>query len=576
MNRYPAPISEDIWNQKYRFGAEAGIGDTWRRVAGAVASVESHDADEWQTRFAGILSDYRFLPGGRILANAGTDRMATLLNCFVMGVLDDSIEGLFSALRESAVTLQQGGGIGLDFSPIRPAGSPAQRTGNVASGPVSFMRLWDAMCETVTAHRGRSGAMMATLRCDHPDIELFTDAKREGGGLSHFNLSVLVTDDFVSAVDAGREWPLTFRGETVRVVNAAALWERMLRSSYESGEPGVLFIDRINRENNLGYAEQIFAANPCGEVPLPPYGACDLGSVNLTRFVSRPFTGDAQINFEALSATVHTAVRFLDNVLDASHYPLEQQAAQAAASRRIGLGVTGLADALIMLGIPYGSVQGRELAGRVLETLRDEAYRASIALAREKGSFPLLQAPDFLARPFIRRLPETLRDGIRTSGIRNSHLLALAPTGSISLLAGNVSTGIEPCFAGSVRRLIRRRSGKSDSVELQDYALRLWQERDDDDPLLPAFVTAMELLPDDHLAMQATAQGFVDNAISKTINVPTGIPFEAFRNVYRKAYELGLKGCTVYRQGSRGADILTAATGAECISGACRTEDVAD
>ena len=309
---------------------------------------------------------------------------------------------------------------------------------------------------------------------------------------------------------------------------------------------------------------------------MPPYGACDLGSVNLTRFVSRPFASDAEIDFEDLSETVHTAVRFLDNVLDASHYPLEQQAAQAAESRRIGLGVTGLADALIMLGIPYGSVQGRELAGRVLETLRDEAYRASIALAREKGSFPLLQAPDFLARPFIRRLPETLRDGIRTSGIRNSHLLALAPTGSISLLAGNVSTGIEPCFAGSVRRLIRRRSGKSDSVELQDYALRLWQERDDDDPLLPAFVTAMELLPDDHLAMQATAQGFVDNAISKTINVPTGIPFEAFRNVYRKAYELGLKGCTVYRQGSRGADILTAATGAECISGACRTEDVAD
>ena len=575
MNRYPAPISEDIWNQKYRFGGEADIGATWERVAGAVASVEPRDASEWQARFAGILSDYRFLPGGRILANAGTDRMATLLNCFVMGVLDDSIEGLFTALRESAVTLQQGGGIGLDFSPIRPAGSPAQRTGNIASGPVSFMRLWDAMCETVTAHRGRSGAMMATLRCDHPDIERFTDAKREGGGLSHFNLSVLVTDDFVSAVDAGREWPLTFRGETVRVVNAAALWERMLRSSYESGEPGVLFIDRINRENNLGYAEQICAANPCGEVPLPPYGACDLGSVNLTRFVSRPFASDAEIDFEGLSETVHTAVRFLDNVLDASHYPLEQQAAQAAESRRIGLGVTGLADALIMLGIPYGRVQGRELAGRVLETLRDEAYRTSITLAREKGSFPALQAPDFLARPFIRRLPEALRDGIRTSGIRNSHLLALAPTGSISLLAGNVSTGIEPCFAGSVRRLIRRRNGHSDSVELQDYALRLWQDRNNSDPLPPAFVTAMELSPDDHLAMQATAQGFVDNAISKTINVPSGIPFEGFRNVYRKAYELGLKGCTVYRQGSRGADILTAATGAECISGACPTEDSA-
>ena len=357
MSRYPAPISEDIWKQKYRFGAEAGIEDTWQRVARAVASVELRDADVWQTRFAHILSDYRFLPGGRILANAGTDRMATLLNCFVMGVLDDSIEGLFTALRESAITLQQGGGIGLDFSPIRPAGSPAQRTGNIASGPVSFMQLWDAMCETVTSDRARRGAMMAVLRCDHPDIEAFIDAKREGGRLSHFNLSVLVTDDFVRAVDTGADWPLKFRGETVRVLKAAELWERLIRASYESGEPGVLFIDRINDENNLGYAEQIFAANPCGEVPLPPYGACDLGSVNLTRIVKRPFASDAELDFDTLAATVHTAVRFLDNVLDASHYPLAQQAVQAAESRRIGLGVTGLADALIMLGISYGSVQ---------------------------------------------------------------------------------------------------------------------------------------------------------------------------------------------------------------------------
>jgi ribonucleoside-diphosphate reductase alpha chain len=570
MSRYPAPISEDIWKQKYRFGAEAGVEDTWQRVARAVASVEPRDAAAWQARFRDILSDFRFLPGGRILANAGTDRMATLLNCFVMGILDDSIDGLFTALRESAITLQQGGGIGLDFSPIRPAGSPAQRTGNVASGPVSFMRLWDATCETVTAYRGRSGAMMAVLRCDHPDIEAFIDAKREGGGLSHFNLSVLVTDDFVRAVDTGKDWPLKFRGETVRVLKAVELWERMLTASYESGEPGVLFIDRINTENNLGYAEKIYAANPCGEVPLPPYGACDLGSINLTRMVRRPFAPDAEIDFENLTTTVRSAVRFLDNVLDASHYPLDQQAVQAAESRRIGLGVTGLADALIMLGIPYGSAQGRQLTGRVLEVMRDEAYRASVALAQEKGSFPALQTADFLARPFIRRLPEALRDEIRSKGIRNSHLLALAPTGSISLLAGNVSTGIEPCFAGSVDRLIRRVSGKYDSVALEDHALRLWRDQGGDDPYPPAFVIASDLSPDDHLAMQATAQEFVDNAISKTINVPSGIPFDAFRDVYRKAYKLGLKGCTVYRQGSRGTDILTAVAGAECISGACR------
>ena len=573
MKRYPAPISEDIWKQKYRFGAEAGIEDTWQRVARAIASVEPYDADAWQERFFDILSDYRFLPGGRILANAGTGRTASLLNCFVMGVLDDSIDGLFTALRESAITLQQGGGIGLDFSPIRPKGSPAQRTGNVASGPVSFMQLWDAMCETVTSDRQRSGAMMAVLRCDHPDIEAFVDAKREGGGLSHFNLSVLVTDDFVRAVDTGANWTLTFGGETVRVLKAADLWERMLRASYESGEPGVLFIDRINRENNLGYAEKICAANPCGEVPLPPYGACDLGSVNLTRFVRRPFMPDAAVDFEGLATLVHTAVRFLDNVLDVSHYALEQQAAQAAESRRIGLGVTGLADALIMLGIPYGSLQGRQVAGHVLETMRDAAYRASVSLAREKGSFPALQTAEFLARPFIRRLPEELREDIRTHGIRNSHLLALAPTGSISLLAGNVSAGIEPCFAGSVQRLIRRADGNHDAVALEDHALGLWRDMGHHDPYPPAFVTARELSPDDHLAMQATAQGFVDNAISKTINVPSGLLFEAFRDVFREAYKLGLKGCTVYRQGSRGTDILTAVAGAECIFGACRTED---
>ena len=408
MSRYPAPISEDIWKQKYRFGAEAGNEDTWQRVARAVASVELRDADAWQTRFAHILSDYRFLPGGRILANAGTDRMATLLNCFVMGVLDDSIEGLFTALRESAITLQQGGGIGLDFSPIRPAGSPAQRTGNIASGPVSFMQLWDAMCETVTSDRARRGAMMAVLRCDHPDIEAFIDAKREGGRLSHFNLSVLVTDDFVRAVDTGADWPLKFRGETVRVLKAADLWERLLRAGYESGEPGVLFIDRINDENNLGYAEQIFAANPCGEVPLPPYGACDLGSVNLTRFVNRPFASDVELDFETLAATVHTAVRFLDNVLDASHYPLAQQAVQAAESRRIGLGVTGLADALIMLGIPYGSVQGRRTSWRAPSFA---AFQRRCATASARAEYATATSLRSRRRGRSACSPETCRPG---------------------------------------------------------------------------------------------------------------------------------------------------------------------
>ena len=300
---FPAPISDDIWQRKYQFGNEASVDDTWRRVAHAVAAAEPSDQARWAEKFHGLLSDFRFLPGGRILANAGTARNATLLNCFVMGALDDSIDGLFTALRESAITLQAGGGIGLDFSPIRPAGAAALRTGNIASGPVSFMHLWDAMCETMTADRARRGAMMAVLRCDHPDIETFIGAKSLPGVLTRFNLSVLVSDAFIQAVDGGEDWPLAFDGRTVRVLKARDLWDQMLRAAYETGEPGVLFIDRINRENNLGYAETIHACNPCGEVPLPSHGACDLGSVNLTRFVREAFSPNAEFDFADLEDT---------------------------------------------------------------------------------------------------------------------------------------------------------------------------------------------------------------------------------------------------------------------------------
>ncbi len=565
----PAPISEDIWIRKYRFGNEAGIDDTWRRVAKAVAAAEPQDQALWADQFHGLLADYRFLPGGRILANAGTARNATLLNCFVMGALDDSIEGLFHALRESAITLQAGGGIGLDFSPIRPAGAAAVRTGNIASGPVSFMHLWDAMCETMTADRARRGAMMAVLRCDHPDIEAFIDAKVEPGALARFNLSVLVTDDLIRAVDGDDDWPLVFAGKTVRVLKARMLWERILRAAYETGEPGILFIDRINRENNLGYAETLHACNPCGEVPLPPYGACDLGSINLTCFISQPFTPEAACDFDAIAETARLGVRFLDNVLDVSHYPLEAQADQARKGRRVGLGITGLADALIMQGLAYDSNEGREFAARVLGTMRNAAYETSVQLAEEKGSFPLFDADAFLDRPFTHRLPEYLREEIRRKGIRNSHLLAIAPTGSISLLGGNVSAGIEPVFAATVSRRVRRLSGDYDTIGMDDYAFRLWHEGGGEG-LLPAFVTAGELSPDAHLAMQATAQGFVDNAISKTINADADMPFEAFANVYRTACDLGLKGCTVYRQGSRGEDVLTPVTeGAWCTSDTC-------
>ena len=571
MSHNPLPISEDIWMRKYRFGTEAGIEDSWRRVATAVAAAEPREQDRWAETFFHLLSDYRFLPGGRILANAGTARNATLLNCFVMGELDDSIDGLFHALRESAITLQQGGGIGLDFSPIRPGGAAAKRTGNVATGPVSFMQLWDTMCETITADRARHGAMMGVLRCDHPDIEAFILAKTEGGKLSRFNLSVLVTDDFIRAADADEDWPLKFEGRVVRIVKARALWETILRSAYQTGEPGVLFINRINQLNNLGYAETIHACNPCGEVPLPPYGACDLGSINLVRFVHRPFTREVSFDFEGVRDIAGIAIRFLDDVLDASHYPLKSQAEQAQRGRRVGLGLTGLADALIMQGIAYGSAEGRAFTARVLEIMRDAAYEASIDLAEEKGSFPALDAEAFLARPFIQRLPERLRNGIRAKGIRNSHLLAIAPTGSISLLAGNVSAGIEPAFAATMRRRVRRIDGDYDETEIEDYAQYLWQAEGGTDEHPPAFVTADELSPGAHLAMQVAAQEFVDNAISKTINAAADIPFETFADVYRQAYDLGLKGCTVYRQGSRGGeDVLTPVTeGAYCTADTC-------
>lgn len=567
---FPAPISQDIWQQKYRHGKEAGLADTWRRVASAVAAAEARGRDRWTDAFFGLLSGFRFLPGGRILANAGTGRNATLLNCFVMGTLDDSIHGLFAALHDSAVTLQAGGGIGLDFSPIRPAGAAARRTGNVATGPVSFMHLWDAMCETVTADRARRGAMMGVLRCDHPDIETFITAKAEGTGLTRFNLSVLVTDDFVKAVEADSDWPLVFGGRRHRTCRARALWETMLRSAHESGEPGVLFIDRINRENNLGYAETIHACNPCGEVPLPPFGACDLGSFNLVAYVTAPFTPQAGFDFDAFGAAVPLAVRFLDNVLDVSHFPLEQQAAEARRGRRVGLGITGLADALVMLGLAYDSDEGRAFAARVLEAMRDAAYAASIALADEKGAFPAFRAGDYLERPFIRRLPEPLRDGIARNGIRNSHLLAIAPTGSISLLAGNVSAGIEPVFAARQTRRLRTGPGAPEAEELRDHAWGLWADAGHAGAQPPAFVTATDLSADAHLAMQAAAQPLVDQAISKTINVRHDLPFEEFGNVYLRAHQLGLKGCTVYRQGSRGEDVLTAVdAGAWCTRDTC-------
>ncbi|MBI3432470.1 MAG: adenosylcobalamin-dependent ribonucleoside-diphosphate reductase [Hydrogenophilales bacterium] len=540
-------ISRHIWETRYRAADEADIRASWRRVAQAIALAEASECAQWAERFAALLEDFRFLPGGRILAGAGTGHRVTLFNCFVMGEIADDLEHIFEALKEGALTMQHGGGVGYDFSTLRPAGTVAAATGSIASGPVSFMHIWDAMCATMLSTGARRGAMMATLRCDHPDIETFVDAKRDPAVLRHFNLSVLVSDAFMDAVAGDADWPLVFPGlAEARTVKARELWQRILRAAYDTAEPGVLFVDTINRDNTLGGQENLSATNPCGEIPLPPYGACDLGSLNLTAFVASPFAADARFDLAALADAAGLAVRFLDNVIDVSRYPLPAQAQEAHRKRRIGLGLTGLADALVLLGLHYDSDAARQLAAQAMRTVRDAAYRASVELAREKGAFPAFAREAFLASGFATRLPGDIRDAIAAHGIRNSHLLAIAPAGTISLLANNLSSGIEPVFSAEAERRVLETDGRYRTHRVVDYACQLWQQRQNDG-VPPAFIEARQIDPLAHLHMQAALQPLVDNAISKTINVAADIPFERFEDLYRQAHALGLKGCTVFR-----------------------------
>lgn len=549
------PIAREIWAMKYRHTpddgreAETCIEDSWRRVAHAVSAAEGEDDRlVWADSFYRILEDYRFLPAGRILSGAGTDRQVTLFNCFVMGQIPDSLEGIFTQLKEAALTMQQGGGIGHDFSTLRPRGAPVRGVAADASGPISFMDVWDAMCKTIMSAGARRGAMMGTMRCDHPDIEDFIAAKERAGRLRNFNLSVLVTDAFMAAVKAKAEWTLVFEGLSFRTIPAAQLWDRIMRATYDFAEPGVIFIDRINALNNLSYCETIGATNPCGEQPLPPYGACLLGSLNLTRFVVNPFDADARIDDAALRQTATTAVRFMDNVIDISSYPLPQQRAEALAKRRIGLGITGLADALAMCGLNYGTREAAETAQQWMAAIEQTAYQSSIALARDRGSFPLFDATRFGASGYASNLPDDLRNDIAEYGLRNGLLTSIAPTGTISLIAGNVSSGIEPIFSIRYDRKVLQADGSSRTEAVTDYAASLyWQMHGPDAPLPPAFVTADKLTPMAHLLMQAAVQKHVDSSISKTINVPEDYPFERFKTVYEDAYDLGLKGCTTYR-----------------------------
>ncbi len=548
-----APISAQIWDAKYRLKDEAGepvdqsIEDMWRRVARALAGAEREPA-KWEAPFYEALENFRFIPAGRILSGAGTARRVTLFNCFVMGDIGDDLGQIFSHLREAALTMQQGGGIGYDFSSLRPKGALVRGVGADASGPLSFMDVWDSMCRTIMSAGARRGAMMAVMRCDHPDIEAFIAAKREPGRLRNFNLSVLVTDDFMKAVEANAAWELVFGGKVYRTLRARELWDRITRATYEYAEPGVIFIDRINARNNLYYCETIHATNPCGEQPLPPYGACLLGSINLARLVREPFSAQAHIDEAELAELVTTAIRMMDNTIDASGFPLEQQRVEADAKRRIGLGMTGLADALMMCGLRYGSVEAAAQAGAWAKQVERAAYLASAKLAAEKGAFPLYDRAKYLAGETVRGLDEDVRAAIGTHGIRNALLTSIAPTGTISLVADNVSSGVEPVFALAYTRKVLQRDGTRREEEVTDYALRLWRAKFGESAALPEyFVTAQDLNPAEHVRMQAAVQRHVDSAISKTVNVPADISFEAFQEVYLDAYRSGCKGCTTYR-----------------------------
>ena len=587
MNAVPdiPSISEFIWDAKYRFKQFDGtpidltIEDTWRRVANALAACEAEDGDRapyHKTReqrandFFGVMVGGYFSPAGRIISGAGTNRNVTLSNCFTMGTIPDSMDGIFTHLKEAALTMQQGGGIGYDFSTIRPKGAEVKGVAADASGPLTFMDVWDAMCRTVMSAGSRRGAMMATMRCDHPDIEAFIEAKRDPAKLRMFNLSVLVTDEFMEAVKAGHNWRLHFenrRGETLveKIVDARALWDKIMESTYAYAEPGVIFIDRVNQDHNLGYLETIATTNPCGEKPMGPYASCLLGSINLAKLIANAFTPDAVLLRPLLRDTVRTAIRMMDNVIEVGQFPLPAQLQKAKDDRQLGLGVTGLADALIMCGLTYGSEEAVVWTENAMRDIAVTAYEASCELAEERGAFPTFNAEEFLKphRFAGRMLPKALQRRIKQTGIRNGLLLSIAPTGTISLFGGNVSSGIEPVFAFTYDRKVLQPDGSKITQTVEDYAVAAWRASlkarglHTDTPLPPQFVTAQTLTPDAHVRMQAAAQKWVDSSISKTINCPEDISFDDFKAVYMQAYDMGCKGCTTYRPNDVTGSVLS-------------------
>ncbi|MTJ93954.1 MAG: adenosylcobalamin-dependent ribonucleoside-diphosphate reductase [Desulfovibrio sp.] len=556
------PVSLWTWENKHRLVEfdtiiDQSIEDSWNRVATALAAPEK-DPTYWAGEMYKAMEDFKFSPAGRIASNAGVARKATMFNCFVMGDIPDDMSGIFDSLKEAALTMQMGGGIGYDFSTLRPKGSPVRGVGADASGPLSFMDVWDSMCRTMMAAGSRRGAMMAVMRDDHPDIEEFIAAKRIPGRLSMFNLSVLISDAFMTAVKNDEPWSLQFGGKVYKTIQARDLWETIMKSTYSYAEPGVIFVDRINKKNNLWYCENIHGTNPCAEQPLPPYGLCLLGSVNFARCISNAFENDAELSREVVAKTVRVAVRMLDNVFETSNYPLPRHKEEALSKRRIGLGVTGLANALMMVGLPYGSPEAVAKTDEWFALFRREAYLASIELAKEKGAFPLFDKEKFLAGENIASLDDDIRQLIAEHGIRNALITSIAPTGTISLVADNVSGGLEPPFALEYQRKILNKDQTKREVTVQDYAYRMFRQKfGADAPIPDHFVTAQDLTPAAHLAMQAVVQKYTDAAISKTINLPAEIDYEEFKGVYMTAYDTGCKGCTTYRPNDVTGSVLS-------------------
>ncbi|MDB5794391.1 MAG: adenosylcobalamin-dependent ribonucleoside-diphosphate reductase [Noviherbaspirillum sp.] len=590
INSLDQEVSIDVLLEKYAKGDESSIHDVRLRVANALAEAEAEeDRGFYKEQFLWAQNN-GFVPAGRINSAAGLKLEATLINCFVQPVGDaisgviDGRPGIYTALAEAVEIMRRGGGVGYNFSRIRPSGAMVKGTGSPASGPVSFMSAFDTACPTVEVAGGRRGAQMGVLRCDHPDIELFIHAKDQGA-LTNFNLSIGVTDVFMRAVEANDFFDLVHAAApgieyiakgayrrsdglwVYRAVRARELWDQVMRATYDHAEPGVLFIDRMNEENNLWYCEEIEATNPCAEQPLPNYGCCCLGSINLTKFVRSPFTGEAAFDYASFGEVIKVAVRMLDNTLDVTAWPLPQQEGEASSKRRIGLGFLGLGSALIMMGLRYDSDEGRTMADSIARMLRDDAYKASIELAREKGPFPAFNAEAFLQSGFAKRLPTELRNYISTVGMRNSHVLSIAPTGTITLaFADNASNGIEPVFSWFYSRRKRLVGGGHKTYQVYDHAYRAYLATGRDATCLPGyFITALEMSTSDHMKMLQVVQPYIDTAISKTVNVPADYPYEDFQTLYLDGWRAGLKGLATYRPNSVLGSVLSVEPSTELV-----------